>query len=484
MKHRKTLKNNLPIVPWLTASAVLLGCYGILAVLPNLPIAVPEMLAMTAGVVIFLAATIYFQEKTGSDCPPIVILIGAAVFRLLFLFHAPQLSDDIYRYLFDGTQLLAGHNPYAESPELSVIQNGLAADIVAKVNHPHLVTIYPPAAQLIFAAGTLWGGLVGMKAVLIGMDMLLIALMLHLAATLAVPRRRIILYAWHPLPILEIASSGHIDGAGLMVLFGVICLITLKTNFSDQRIPSQGPPFCSKPIVTLLCGVLFAIAVFIKLFPIVYFPLFFYLLCTRRFAVFLLGMVAGGLLLVVPFYPGIANILSTLRTYAASWEFSGLAFRTLRNWGLPGFLARGVLSFGFLALLLFCYRSFARFRKSGAPKQTMLKKLLTGHYVIGVGFLLFTPTLHPWYGLYMLSFLPFVPNATGLILSWSITLGYRVLISYSVSGQWIENDMVPFLIWIGPVAAFLLPWAFRKTSLSLKHKSDGPRRPNSRILSV
>ena len=381
-------------------------------------------------------------------------------------------------------QMLTGHNPYAGAPELSVIQDGPAADIAAKVNHPHLVTIYPPAAQLIFTIGALLGGVTGIKAVLISMDMLLIVLMLHLAASLAVPRGRIILYAWHPLPILEIASSGHIDGAGLMVLFGAICLITSITTYSDQSIPFQGPPLYSKPIVTLLCGVLFAIAAFIKLFPILYLPLFFYLLYSRQFAVFMIGMAAGGFLLVVPFYPDIANTLSTLQTYAASWEFSGLAFRTLRNWGLTGFSARALLSFGFLAFLLFCYRSFARAQKNGAAKKPILKKLLAGHYVISVGFLLFTPTLHPWYGLYMLSFLPFVPNAAGLILSWSITLGYRVLIPYAVSGQWIENNMVPFLIWIGPGAAFVLPWAFRKMSLFLKHKGDGPGRPNSRIFSV
>ena len=49
MKHRETLKNVVSFLLWLTASAILLGGYGILAVLPNLSIAVPEMLILTAG---------------------------------------------------------------------------------------------------------------------------------------------------------------------------------------------------------------------------------------------------------------------------------------------------------------------------------------------------------------------------------------------------------------------------------------------------
>ncbi len=70
-----------------------------------------------------------------------------------------------------------------------------------------------------------------------------------------------------------------------------------------------------------------------------------------------------------------------------------------------------------------------------------------------MAFLFFTPTLHPWYGLYLVAFLPFAAGPAGFVLSWSILLSYRVLILYGLTGDWVENDWVAFLILCAPVSA-------------------------------
>jgi hypothetical protein len=77
-------------------------------------------------------------------------------------------------------------------------------------------------------------------------------------------------------------------------------------------------------------------------------------------------------------------------------------------------------------------------------------------------FLFLTPTLHPWYVLYLACLLPFIPEPAGLALSWSIFLSYRVIIPYFLLGKWIEDDYTPALIWIAPCGAYLLTLATRK----------------------
>lgn len=73
-----------------------------------------------------------------------------------------------------------------------------------------------------------------------------------------------------------------------------------------------------------------------------------------------------------------------------------------------------------------------------------------------MAFLFLTPTLHPWYVLYLTAFLPFAAGAAGIVFTWSIFLAYRVVILYGMTGQWIENDLIPLLIVIAPVGAFFV----------------------------
>ena len=88
----------------------------------------------------------------------------AILFRVVLLPCVPFLSDDIYRYLWDGHVQLAGINPYLyppDAPELESIRTAWHA----RINNPSISTIYPPFAQMVFAAGALAGGsLLALKA--------------------------------------------------------------------------------------------------------------------------------------------------------------------------------------------------------------------------------------------------------------------------------------------------------------------------------
>lgn len=114
--------------------AMLVSC-GVLAVQPELRLAVPLLVGMTALMATVLAFSLHIGEHGLLKWSPQMILAVALLLRLMFLFSPPQLSDDIYRYLWDGSNLLQGVNPYAAasssvrpSPELAVIHS--------RINHP------------------------------------------------------------------------------------------------------------------------------------------------------------------------------------------------------------------------------------------------------------------------------------------------------------------------------------------------------------
>jgi hypothetical protein len=89
--------------------------------------------------------------------PVLLLIIGAAVsFRLLLLPTTPTLSTDVYRYLWDGRLSAAGVSPYHHTPTAPELARFRSDGLYASLNHPDWHTIYPPGAQLLFAAVVRW----------------------------------------------------------------------------------------------------------------------------------------------------------------------------------------------------------------------------------------------------------------------------------------------------------------------------------------
>lgn len=156
----------------------------------------------------------------------VVILAGALLMRLALLFAEPYLSTDIYRYVWDGRVQAAGVNPYGyvpNAPELAVLRD---TAIFPNINRAgYAMTIYPPVAQAIFLAVTRLGeSVLVMKLGLLAFDAATVALLLALLRHLGRPATRIAAYTWHPLPVWEIAGSGHVDIAMCALLMAGLLL--------------------------------------------------------------------------------------------------------------------------------------------------------------------------------------------------------------------------------------------------------------------
>lgn len=151
--------------------------------------------------------------------------------RLLAIATPPTLSDDIFRYRWEGKAIPAGVNPYQFAPGDPAVQF-LRDDLSQAINHPHQRSPYPPVTLAYHTlVHLLWPqGLVGYKVAAALLDLAGIALLAGILGRLGLDRRRVIVAAWSPLAILEYGQSGHNDA--LMVM---LVLLTLYLALRAKR---------------------------------------------------------------------------------------------------------------------------------------------------------------------------------------------------------------------------------------------------------
>ena len=209
--------------------------------------------AFVQSAIYLLAAWIVVRARS-SNSTLLIVIAFAVLFRLSILFTPPYLSDDIYRYVWDGRVQAAGINPYRyipAAPELAHLRDDV---IYPKINRRDWAkTIYPPAAQVVFVLTTrISESVVWMKATMLIFELVTIWAVAQLLTLLGRPRQLLLLYAWHPLVIWEFAGSGHVDA----IAIGFIALAFLAW----QKKSNVG------------AGFTLASATLVKLFPLVLLP--------------------------------------------------------------------------------------------------------------------------------------------------------------------------------------------------------------------
>lgn len=181
---------------------------------------VVEILCASAFVY-FLAAGIVLRRPWPRNAVWLVLAVALAM-RLPLLISPPFLSTDIFRYVWDGRVQAAGINPYRYIP-----QDPALADLRDEAIYPHInrsdyaPTIYPPAAQVLFATvARIWPSIAGMKLAMAMFDGLAIICLWRLLAMTGQPQANLLIYAWNPLSAWAFAGNGHIDAAvaGLVAL--------------------------------------------------------------------------------------------------------------------------------------------------------------------------------------------------------------------------------------------------------------------------
>jgi alpha-1,6-mannosyltransferase len=152
--------------------------------------------------------------------PLVIIFAFAILFNAILIFTPPTLSDDMYRYVWDGRVQAQQINPYAfppDAPELETLRDDA---ISSHINRPSVVTVYPAGAELAFAA--LWrivpDSARWFQVAMAAGNILAGAFLMLLLRALGKPAGWVLIYLWNPLVIFETAHAAHIDGLVLPLL--------------------------------------------------------------------------------------------------------------------------------------------------------------------------------------------------------------------------------------------------------------------------
>ncbi|MGB0085099.1 MAG: glycosyltransferase 87 family protein [Rhodomicrobiaceae bacterium] len=353
---------------------------------------------------IYVPAAFWAWQRQGTPAfsmrNTLLFVLGlAAVLRALILF-APPHSTDIYRYVWDGRVQAAGINPYLYIPADPALAHLRDEAIYPGINRKEYApTIYPPTAQIVYWAATRLGESVTvMKLAMLGFEALAIWAILSLLAARGLPQYLVLIYAWHPLAIWEVAGSGHIDVVAMaLLLLGILAA-------------ERGKAWAA--------GAALAAATLAKYFPLVVAPA----LWRRGDWKMPLAVLLTGAALYVPYLSAGEKIFGFLGGYADEGGLrsgEGIFLAALfRKIGL-GEAALPLFFIVFAALLgTLAWRTTFRDR----PEQSDIR----GTFALAAAFTVLVSPPHAWYFLWLIPFLCFVFSPAVLYLTLAATALYRV----------------------------------------------------------
>ena len=360
----------------------------------------------------FLRKNQYAMPKSKS--PLLIILFFALCFRLCMWVSVPSLSDDIYRYLWEGKLVAAGINPFVHAPSDPSLAQLHDSAVFPHINHKEYPAIYPPLNQFIFALSTIVRPTINaMNMTFILFDLLTMALLFLILRERQLDPARIIIYAWNPLVIMEFAGSGHLDSAGIFFLMLAFYFFTKKRSWSS--------------------ALALALSFLIKFIPLIFLPF----LVVRRKMITLSVFVFTAILLYFPFLDAGRKLFESLLVYTEHWVFNASLYDVILWMGVSPLHARGISVLLLLLLVTVLFFRYAQ-KKSDEQEDSIYH---VGFVALG-SFLLLTPTIHPWYLCWMVPFLVIFPNRAWIYFTGSVFLSYFILKGYAEAGVWKENTAV------------------------------------------
>ena len=396
-------------------------------------------LSIAAGLLTMVATRL--AERVPPDRALWLIFGLGIMLRAYVLLFDPLLSNDIYRYVWDGRVQAAGINPYRYLPAdeaLAFLRDGTIFPHINRADTA--VTIYPPVAQFFFLVVTRIGETVTvMRLALLGCEAVTVTMIMLLLRRMNRPATRVIAYLWHPLPVWEIANSGHVDA--LMVALMLLGLWIALTGHALRGAVVIALGALVKPYVApVLAGI------------------------WRPWGLKMpLVVIAAVALCYLPFLSVGWGVLGFLtKGYLTEEGISaGNDLWPLSLWRLVFGEHRGdVVAYVVLAalVLLFKARSVAR-----SSHHTVASSLADINMLLLVTLLLLSPN-YPWY---FLAVMPFVALC-GSAPTWVISIG-ALLLSEQLDWDFYIPRMVTKSFLFG---GLLLAWALVTWSTRMQRTAD------------
>lgn len=337
-------------------------------------------------------------------------------FRGVLLLALPWLSQDFYRFIWDGLLLQNNLNPYAFNPNELITDRELFTPLLktslfngmGELSAQHYSN-YPPINQLGFLFSVNWfpndivRTVMMMRLLLILSEIGLFFIVKKILLQLDLPVKRIGWYFLNPLIIIELTGNLHWEGV-MLFFFALGWWLLLKKR-------------------SLLAPIAFALSIGTKLIPLLLLPVF------ARFQGWkktLVQSVLGCLslfLIFVPFFNniGMENYLATIQLWFKNFEFNASfyyilrwvgyqvkGYNIIRQWGevLPWIIVAIVLVF-----------ALAKPKKKAKEVFTAMLFLLTIYYLMA-------SIVHPWYVITLVFLSLFTAYRFPLVWSLLIPLSY------------------------------------------------------------
>ena len=338
-------------------------------------------------------------------------------FRLVFLLTEPNLSQDYYRFIWDGQLILEGINPYLFTPDSLMAQpefvlanaqelyNGMGG-----LSARHFSN-YPPFNQFIFAIAAFLGGksilgsVIVMRTIIILADIGIFYFGRKLLKKLNRSPHVIFWYFLNPLIIVELTGNLHFEGVMLFFFIWALYLVSAKK--------------------WALAAVPYALSICVKLVPLIFLPLFFTYFQRKQSLLFytLIGTIS--LILTLPFYAPefINNYSETVGLWFSNFEFNAGFYNALKKIAIqfdakPWELIKSygkITAYGLIIVtLLFTFLA----------KNQKLSNLITNMLWILTIYYFLSATVHPWYIIFLVLLSIFTEYRFAIIWSAAIVLSY------------------------------------------------------------
>lgn len=376
-------------------------------------------------------------------------LVGISIiFRLIFLFATPNLSQDFYRFIWDGRMIFEGLNPYLSLPETFIQHNNYPiADAqelytgMGELNGSHY-TNYPPLNQLcfllaaLFSSKNIFGSIIVLRLIIILADIGILYFGKKLLERLQLPIKNIFWYVLNPFIIIEMTGNLHFEP--IMLFFLILGMYKLH----QQK--------------WIWAAILIACSVSVKLIPLLFLPLFFQWFIPiykkdeinimkwigfkfqpkKLFQLFFFYVIIllVNILLFLPFLSSelISNYSNSVGLWFSKFEFNASFYYIFRE---TGYLFRGYNEISIIGkitpILTILFLVYLTFFKKNSTIQILFTSML-----FGLSFYYFTSTtVHPWYLATPIILSVFTKYKFPIIWSLLIILSYQAY----ANNPWQEN---------------------------------------------
>jgi len=343
--------------------------------------------------------------------------------RAIFIFAIPNLSQDFYRFLWDGRLLIEGINPYLSTPDsfasfgMTIPQSQELINGMGTLNASHYSN-YPPVSQLIYAIAALLAGksilgsVIIIRVLLIAADIGTLLFGKKLLEKLQIPKYYIFWFFLNPFIIIELTGNLHLEGVMVFFLVGALYFMVVKK--------------------WLWSAVFLGLSVSTKLIPLLFLPLLLpYFLsqfpskvsAIKKLLLYYVMVFVTVLVLFLPFFSEafLQNFSTTINLWFTNFEFNSSVYYLIRwvgfetvGWNIIGTVGK-ILPV--ITLLFILYLSFFRKAKDFAR---LLVLMLFGFCF----YLLLSTTVHPWYLTIPLVLSIFTKYRFMLVWSFVIVLSY------------------------------------------------------------